>query len=156
MQRIVTILTALALLTLGFYFFMIIRGFVTAPEYIPQSSDATAQATADMQEVSLSPEEQALYEEGKGLYRTNCSSCHAIQQQRIGPKMAGVTEKYAGEEEWLYQWIKNAPAMISAGDPKATALYEEYSPNMMSAFPALTTENIDAILTYVEVESEKG
>ena len=153
MQRIVTILSGLALLVLGFYFYVVIDGYTNAPQYVATASQNQPTATATAQSSDLSPEKQAEVDQGKGLFRTNCSSCHALNQQRIGPKLAGVTEKYADDKGWLYSWIQNAPAKINAGDPRAIALYEAYNKQMMTAFPALNESDIDAILTYIEVES---
>ncbi len=91
-------------------------------------------------------------ENGKKLFKSQCSSCHALNAKRIGPALSGVNQKYAGDEEWLYSWIRNAPALIGSGDEKAVALYEEWKANgMMQAFPTLTDENIADILQYIEV-----
>jgi mono/diheme cytochrome c family protein len=150
MQRIITILSSLALLVLAGYFYFVVRGFLQAPAYVPDSG--TGQSAVAEPVASLSSEKQALYDDGKGLFRTNCGSCHALNQKRIGPQLAGVNEKYADDKEWLYSWIKNAPAKINAKDPRAMALYEAYNKQMMTSFPALADADIDAILTYIEVD----
>lgn len=153
MRTIVTILTGLALATLGFYFYVIIDGYRHAPKGM--APQATVQQTAATESAAskLGPEEQALFEKGQSLFKTNCGSCHALNQKRIGPALAGVSEKYAGEEDWLYSWIRNSPGMINDGDPKAVALWEEYNKQSMTAFPSFTDEDIDAVLKYIEVES---
>lgn len=153
MQRIVTILTGLALLVLGFYFYVVVDGYANAPEYVATAPQNQQTAAATAQKTSLSPEKQEMASKGENLFRTNCGSCHALNQRRIGPKLAGVNEKYADDKEWLYSWIQNAPAKINAGDPRAVELYEEYNQQMMTAFPSLNEGDIDAILTYIEVES---
>lgn len=88
-------------------------------------------------------------EEGKKLFRQNCSSCHALKQKMVGPALAGTNEKYKGDEEWLYKWIRNSPALIAAGDAKAVALYEANNKLAMTAFPNLTDQNIADILAYI-------
>jgi len=90
-------------------------------------------------------------ENGSKLFKQNCSACHAINAKRVGPALAGVSDKYSGDEEWLYSWIRNAPAMIANGDEKAVALYEEYNKQQMQAFPTLTDQDIADILQYIEV-----
>jgi len=87
---------------------------------------------------------------GEKLFKQNCSACHALNAKRVGPALAGVNEKYAGDEEWLYNWIRNAPGMIADGDPKAVALYEQYNKQQMQAFPTLTDADIDNILKYIQ------
>lgn len=91
------------------------------------------------------------YEAGVKLFKQNCSACHALNQKRVGPALSGVNEKYAGDEEWLYSWIRNSSALIKAGDPKAVALYEEWNQQAMQAFPTLTDDDIASILEYIKV-----
>ncbi len=152
MSNIVTILTGLALITLGFFFYFVIQGYRNAPEQLAMARSAQAQTQAEPVS-DLSPEEQELVSTGENLFSTNCGSCHALNQKRIGPALAGVGEKYAGEEDWLYSWIKNSPGMIQEGDPKAVALWEEYDKQSMTAFPTFSDNDIEAILKYIEVES---
>ncbi|TAE47258.1 MAG: cytochrome C [Bacteroidetes bacterium] len=88
--------------------------------------------------------------EGKALFKQQCSSCHALNKKIIGPALAGVPAKYAGDEEWLYKWIRNAPGLIASGDAKAVKLYEENGKQQMSAFPSLTDAQIQGLLAYMK------
>ncbi|MEL6674406.1 MAG: cytochrome c3 family protein [Bacteroidota bacterium] len=92
-------------------------------------------------------------EQGKALFQ-QCTACHALQRKGIGPALMGVNAKYAGDEEWLYSWIRNAPALVAAGDPKAVALRSQY-PSLMQAFPTLTDDQIGSILLYIGAETER-
>jgi mono/diheme cytochrome c family protein len=85
---------------------------------------------------------------GKALFNQNCAACHALNKKMTGPALAGVTSKY--EREWLYQWIKNSPAMIKAGDPQAVKIYNEYNQAAMTPFPTLSNADIDNILAYTD------
>ena len=146
MRLMITILSALAFVALGFFFFILVRGYLAAPEGgMVVSGAGGGTAATPVAEVSLSTEA----EEGKSLFKQNCSACHKLNGALVGPALAGVNEKYAGEEEWLHSWIKNAPAMIKKGDPKAVALYEEWNKQQMQAFPQLSDEEIDNILAYI-------
>ncbi len=98
-------------------------------------------------------DEQADIAAGETLFRNNCSACHQINRKLVGPAMAGINEKYAGDEEWLYQWIRNAPGMIQEGDEKAVALWEANNKLMMNAFPNLTDQDITNVLAWVEAET---
>jgi mono/diheme cytochrome c family protein len=89
-------------------------------------------------------------EEGKKLFQANCSACHALNQKRVGPALAGTNEKYAGREEWLYKWIRNAPGLIASGDAEAVALWEANNKLAMTAFPNFTDEQIGNILAYIK------
>lgn len=90
---------------------------------------------------------------GKKVFRTYCAACHKIDKDMTGPMLGGINEKYAGDMEWLYSWIRNAPALINAGDAKAVALYEKWG-TMMQANPTLTDVDIDDVLAYVKQENE--
>ncbi|MBU2907630.1 MULTISPECIES: c-type cytochrome [Arenibacter] len=85
---------------------------------------------------------------GKQLFNQNCAACHALNKKMTGPALAGVTEKY--DKEWLYQWVKNSPAMIKAGDADALKIYNEYNQAAMTPFPLLSNQDIDDILAYTD------
>ena len=85
-------------------------------------------------------------------FNANCAACHKLNKNLVGPKLAGVTEKY--EKEWLYTWIKNSSAMIKSGDERAVAVWEEWNKLAMNAFPQLSNEDIDNILAYTDYKPE--
>ena len=89
---------------------------------------------------------------GKSLFNANCAACHKLNKNLVGPKLAGVTDKY--EKEWLYTWIKNSSAMIKSGDERAVAVWEEWNKLAMNAFPQLSNEDIDNILAYTDYKPE--
>ena len=94
-------------------------------------------------------------EAGEKLFRQNCSSCHKVNGKLIGPALAGISEKYSGDEEWLYKWIKNSPGMIFVEkDEKAIALWEANNKLAMTAFPNLTDDDITNILAWVDKPEE--
>ena len=85
---------------------------------------------------------------GKKLFNANCAACHKVNKKAVGPALKGVSSKY--EKEWLYSWIKNSSAMIKAGDDQAVAIWEEYNKSAMTAFPQLSTVDIDNIIAYTD------
>ncbi|MFN7674995.1 c-type cytochrome, partial [Flavobacterium sp.] len=78
---------------------------------------------------------------GKALFNANCAACHALDKKMTGPALRGVSAKY--DMPWLYKWINNSSALIKSGDAKAIKIYEEYNKSVMTAFPALSTTDID-------------
>lgn len=107
--------------------------------------------TAPVESVVATPavvltEQQEL---GESLFKTNCASCHKRYKKALGPALYGVTERR--DIEWLYTWIKNSAAMIKSGDAQAVALYNEYNQSNMNAFPQLSKEDVDAILSWMEI-----
>lgn len=92
---------------------------------------------------------------GKKLFKTNCASCHNknMMDDMTGPALAGTNERWEGREDLLYEWIRNSQAIIASGDPYAVALFREWTPTQMNAFPNLENEEIEAILVYIEEAS---
>ena len=83
---------------------------------------------------------------GKELFNTNCAACHKLDAKMTGPALRGVGDKY--DKEWLYKWIKNSSDLIKSGDAKAVKVYEEFAKSNMTAFPQLSTGDIDNIIAY--------
>ena len=87
--------------------------------------------------------------DGSKLYRSNCSSCHDIIDRLTGPPLKGARERVP-EGDWIYSWVKNSSKVIQSGDQYAVKIYKEYNETKMQAFPALSNEEIDAILDYAD------
>ena len=85
---------------------------------------------------------------GKKLFNANCAACHKVNKKAVGPALKGASSKY--EKEWLYSWIKNSSALIKSGDDQAVAIWEEYNKSAMTAFPQLSTSDIDNIIAYTD------
>ncbi len=95
---------------------------------------------------------EATIEVGKEIFKNQCAACHNrnMKDDLTGPALGGVEERWADyPEEDLYSWIRNSSAMIAAGHPRATELWNEWKPTAMTAFTALTDEEIESILLYI-------
>ncbi|MEM9985170.1 MAG: cytochrome c [Bacteroidota bacterium] len=150
MIRFVNIVMLLGFLCSGFSLVMVTKGFLTAQSEESYGFCGVVDAHVYDPIAAYPEQEKGQLEEGKHLYRSNCAACHALNAQRVGPPLSGIGKKYQGQEEWLYQWIRNAPELIKEGDPKAVALFEQYQDHgMMQAFPLITDEEITAILGYI-------
>ncbi len=91
-------------------------------------------------------------DQGKALFKANCGSCHnkSMLDDMTGPALGGINERWEGREELLYQWIRNSSAVIASGDSYAVSLYNKYNKNVMTSFPNLTDEEINAMLVYIQ------
>ncbi len=101
--------------------------------------------------------QEADIEAGKTLFRNNCASCHNknMKQDLTGPALGGVEERWADyPEEDLYSWIRNSQAMISAGHPRATEVWDQWKPVQMQNFLNLSDEDIANILGYINCTFE--
>jgi len=107
-----------------------------APAAMPDASAAVAPvATAGGDAVK-----------GKELFNANCAACHNLDRKMTGPALRGISAKY--DMPWLYKWINNSTALIKSGDAKAVKVYEENNKSVMTAFPQLSTTDIDNIIAY--------
>ena len=100
---------------------------------------------------------QATADAGKTVFKNYCASCHAknMKSAMTGPALANAEANWADyPKEDLYNWIRNSQAMIAAGHPRATQLWNEYKPTVMTAFPALTDEEIEGTLLYIKGVAE--
>jgi mono/diheme cytochrome c family protein len=87
--------------------------------------------------------------DGKALFMSNCASCHNPFKDATGPALQNIDKSFPNKD-WGYKWIHNSSALIAAGDPNAVAIYNKFNKTQMTAFPQLSTEEIDAILKYVD------
>lgn len=88
-------------------------------------------------------------QDGKQLFQQNCQSCHKIVgASPTAPALAGVLERGPwADKQKLYAWVKS-PATFK--DPYTDALKAQYG-YIMTGFPNLSNEEIDAIMAYVNV-----
>ncbi len=89
---------------------------------------------------------------GEQIFKANCNNCHRIDKDYTGPAVAGVSTRYS--KQWIYDFMKNPAGMI-AKNREAKALFNKWKPTVMTGFPALTHNDIDAILAYVDTKSKR-
>ncbi|MBS1774454.1 MAG: c-type cytochrome [Bacteroidetes bacterium] len=92
--------------------------------------------------------------DGKAIFMSNCASCHNPLKDATGPALKGVDGRVPSKE-WLYDWVHNPSAMIAKGDKHATELFDKWKPTVMTSFPSLSKEEIDAVVTYVNSVEDK-
>ncbi|MFT3979077.1 MAG: cytochrome c3 family protein [Ferruginibacter sp.] len=90
----------------------------------------------------------ALAADGEALFKANCASCHKPDADFTGPALKGWSSRVP-EGDWIYHWVANPTKMI-ATDDYAKGLYKKWGPAVMNSFSALTKEEVDAILKYVD------
>jgi mono/diheme cytochrome c family protein len=112
----------------------------------PAASSNNAAPAADQKE-------DPIVAKGKSIFKAKCAACHGLDKKLIGPPLRNISEKR--EREWLQKWINNSADLIKSGDADAKAVFDEYK-IPMSAFPELTTEDVDAILAYTSYVKPKA
>jgi mono/diheme cytochrome c family protein len=86
--------------------------------------------------------------DGKAIFQSNCASCHNPLKDATGPALKGVDARVPSKE-WLHNWVHNSASVIASGDKYATDLFGKWNKTAMTAFPQLSNEEIDAVVTYV-------
>ena len=89
---------------------------------------------------------------GEKLFTADCSACHALDKQLVGPALGGVVDRLKTEQnldtDWLHKWIKDNKSLIASGDKYAVEVFEKFNKTEMTAFPNLTDQDINDILEY--------
>lgn len=93
-------------------------------------------------------EDEETIQAGKSLFNANCTACHQLDQNAIGPALRGVTDRR--EVEWAKNFIRNSQQVIQSGDPVATALFAEFNNTVMPAMPFLSEDDLNNLLSYIE------
>jgi mono/diheme cytochrome c family protein len=88
---------------------------------------------------------------GQKLFRTNCTACHQLGRELIGPDLRGVRNRWRDITK-LYKFVRNGAAMVKKGDPYAMKLFKKYGRIVHPRFN-LSNVQIDSILAYVSDES---
>jgi mono/diheme cytochrome c family protein len=88
-------------------------------------------------------------QDGASIFQQNCASCHAVNKDLTGPKLAGVESRGPwSDRKQLYAWIHNPPKYMQS-DPYTQGLKQQFGGVVMTAFPQLTEKEIDAIVDYI-------
>ena len=89
---------------------------------------------------------------GEALFKTNCSACHALDKQMVGPALGGVVDRLKTEQnlgvDWFQKWIKDNKALRASGDKYANEVFEKFKKVEMTPFPNLTDQDIADLLEY--------
>jgi mono/diheme cytochrome c family protein len=96
--------------------------------------------------VLLSANNNVYAQDGAALFKANCANCHKPDADFTGPALKGWKEREP-EEGWVYKWIAS-PA--GTNDAYAQKLKAKWKPTIMTSFPQLKKEEVDAILKYVD------
>ncbi|WP_080056117.1 PQQ-dependent sugar dehydrogenase [Spirosoma aerolatum] len=90
---------------------------------------------------------------GKALFKTHCVSCHALEQDGIGPKLGGITRLLSEKE--LIAFMKNPQKAIESGNARAVSLSKRYK-MIMPGFDFLKDDELKSIVAYIADETQKN
>jgi cytochrome c551/c552 len=92
--------------------------------------------------------------DGETLFKANCASCHKPLEAYVGPALKGAREREPSKD-WVYKWVGNTTSMVNT-DPYAMKLKAQFGNVVMTAFPDLKKEDIDAILDWADKYEKPG
>ena len=90
---------------------------------------------------------------GSALFTGNCTQCHAVNEQVVGPALGGISKRRP--ISWIIPWIKNSTKLVASGDDYAVAINNKYNKQQMPSF-ALSDKEIISIVAYITSEEGKG
>ncbi|MGB3182787.1 MAG: cytochrome c [Cyclobacteriaceae bacterium] len=88
--------------------------------------------------------------QGLSLYESNCTVCHGINEQVVGPPLRDIHLRM--DSVMLRDWIMNSQKVIQSGDEYAVALYNEYNKTQMPAF-SFSEEDLTQLIEYLKAAS---
>lgn len=88
------------------------------------------------------------FAKGKELFNANCAACHNMEKKMTGPPLKNVIENQG--RDWATKWISNSAELIKSGDAHANEIYKEYNEMAMPAYEYLKSEELSAIIDYLE------
>lgn len=134
------------------FIFILIACCWLSPVSSYAQDDTTAAATAAPAAGEATADDAAI-SEGETLFNNNCTVCHAINQQLVGPALKDVHERR--DLEWIISFVKNSQRVIQSGDEYAVNLYNQFNKTLMPAFD-FSDEQITNIVAYIRSESAKA
>ena len=115
-----------------------------APEGPPLSKPMAAAPTPP-----LTAAQMAEIAAGDALFSGNCAQCHAVNEQVVGPALAGIAKRRP--MSWILPWVKNSSKVVASGDDYAVALFTKFNKQQMPSF-ALSEKEITSIVAFVNAQ----
>ncbi|TPE45902.1 c-type cytochrome [Pontibacter mangrovi] len=92
--------------------------------------------------------------EGKKVFEANCTVCHSIESDVVGPALKNVHERR--DEEWIIKFVQNSQELVQSGDKDAVAVFEKFNKVPMPSFGgSLAEADIKNVIAYIKEESAK-
>jgi len=93
-----------------------------------------------------------LAQDGEAIFKSKCNSCHIMGKDGTGPNLQDVKSRWDGEEDYLYEWVLNAPKVFAEGKSQRALEVKNYSPTDMP-IQDVTLEQAKAVIDYVDTWS---
>jgi len=84
---------------------------------------------------------------GQVLFTQNCTSCHQIKVDGIGPRLSGIVA--ITSREWVKKFIKNSTEMVNSTDARAGEVFIKYKKAIMPSYNYLKDIELEEIVDYL-------
>ena len=91
--------------------------------------------------------------EGKTIFTSRCTGCHAVDRRVVGPALKDVYNRH--DSRWIVNFVHSSQAVIKSGDASAVKLFEENNQTVMPDHKDLSEPQIKNIMAYIRSETEK-
>ncbi|MGB3617808.1 MAG: cytochrome c3 family protein [Catalinimonas sp.] len=95
--------------------------------------------------------DQALVQQGSELFTNNCTQCHALNEEVVGPALRDSHKRWDSDAQ-LINFIRYPQKVIESGHPHAVALYEQYK-QYMPNHDFLSEAEVGSIVEWIKAES---
>ena len=86
------------------------------------------------------------HEIGRNLFQSQCTACHKVDKDMIGPALVGIKTKRA--KTWIIEWIRNNQTFSERN--KLALEAQEFSPTSCPSYQYLSEQEILAIIHYID------
>lgn len=90
-------------------------------------------------------------DEGNTIFAAQCSGCHDIRTQLVGPALADVDKRR--NVDWIIRFVKSSQAVIKNNDKDAVELFNRFNHTVMPDHPDMSDAQIKNILTYIKTQA---
>jgi cytochrome c551/c552 len=87
--------------------------------------------------------------DGEILFKNNCANCHKPDKDFTGPALKGSLERWGNDKKAMYAFIRNPGKSVNK-NKYVKEMSRKWEPALMTAFPNLTNEELDKIMSYCE------
>jgi len=89
---------------------------------------------------------------GSVLYYQNCTPCHSLDENIIGPALRDIHLKR--DSAWLFRWTTRSQKLIESGDTAAVAIFNKHNRIVQPDFKLSATQ-VDDIYKYIKAARRK-
>lgn len=88
---------------------------------------------------------------GNAIFTAQCSGCHDVKLQVVGPALSGVTQRH--DMDWIVKFVKSSQSLVKNNDKDAVDLFNKYNHIIMPDHPDMTEGDVKNIMAYINTAS---